>query len=94
MIVETPRDDGWKKRWRQGERVSIRLCVIDAGHFTRVASPAQPPTWTKQTTTIMSSSHGEAVPNGTSGVSRNHEEYQYLDLVREILDDGEHRPDR
>ncbi|KFH47673.1 Thymidylate synthase-like protein [Hapsidospora chrysogenum ATCC 11550] len=42
----------------------------------------------------MSSSQGEAVPNGTSGVSRNHEEYQYLDLVREILDDGEHRPDR
>lgn len=30
--------------------------------------------------------------NGTS-VGR-HEEYQYLDLVREILDDGEHRPDR
>lgn len=25
---------------------------------------------------------------------RNDEEYQYLDLVREILDNGEHRPDR
>ncbi|KAK8139470.1 hypothetical protein PG984_002850 [Apiospora sp. TS-2023a] len=25
---------------------------------------------------------------------RNHEEYQYLDLVREILDNGERRPDR
>jgi thymidylate synthase len=24
----------------------------------------------------------------------NHEEHQYLDLVREILDQGEHRPDR
>lgn len=23
-----------------------------------------------------------------------HEEYQYLDLVREILENGEHRPDR
>lgn len=23
-----------------------------------------------------------------------HEEYQYLDLIREILDTGEHRPDR
>ena len=23
-----------------------------------------------------------------------HEEYQYLDLAREILDNGEHRPDR
>ncbi|KAG8170095.1 hypothetical protein KVR01_000840 [Diaporthe batatas] len=30
--------------------------------------------------------------NGTS--AGRHEEYQYLDLVREILDDGEHRPDR
>lgn len=26
--------------------------------------------------------------------SRNHEEHQYLDLVREILDQGERRPDR
>ena len=26
--------------------------------------------------------------------SEKHEEYQYLDLVREILDNGEHRPDR
>lgn len=25
---------------------------------------------------------------------QKHEEYQYLDLVREILDNGEHRPDR
>lgn len=31
--------------------------------------------------------------NGTSTTPR-HEEYQYLDLVREILEDGEHRPDR
>ena len=23
-----------------------------------------------------------------------HEEYQYLDLIRDILEDGEHRPDR
>jgi thymidylate synthase len=27
-------------------------------------------------------------------VDANHEEYQYLDLIREILDNGEHRPDR
>ncbi|KAJ9136516.1 Thymidylate synthase [Pleurostoma richardsiae] len=26
--------------------------------------------------------------------SKRHEEYQYLDLVREILENGEHRPDR
>lgn len=31
--------------------------------------------------------------NGNSAAKR-HEEYQYLDLVREILDSGEHRPDR
>ena len=24
----------------------------------------------------------------------SHEEYQYLDLIRDILDFGEHRPDR
>ncbi|OKL64654.1 Thymidylate synthase [Talaromyces atroroseus] len=29
-----------------------------------------------------------------SAASPPHEEYQYLDLVREILDHGEHRPDR
>ena len=26
--------------------------------------------------------------------SCKHEEYQYLDLIRNILDNGEHRPDR
>lgn len=25
---------------------------------------------------------------------KSHEEYQYLDLIREILETGEHRPDR
>lgn len=29
-----------------------------------------------------------------STATKRHEEYQYLDLVREILDEGEHRPDR
>ncbi|KAK7756764.1 Thymidylate synthase [Diatrype stigma] len=32
--------------------------------------------------------------NGTSPTAKRHEEYQYLDLVEEILDYGEHRPDR
>ncbi|KAH8693765.1 thymidylate synthase [Talaromyces proteolyticus] len=32
------------------------------------------------------------VPSTT--VASNHEEHQYLELVREILDHGEHRPDR
>jgi thymidylate synthase len=29
-----------------------------------------------------------------SSKSSTHEEYQYLDLIREILETGEHRPDR
>jgi len=29
-----------------------------------------------------------------SRVQPEHEEYQYLDLIRAILDEGEHRPDR
>lgn len=32
--------------------------------------------------------------NGTRSASQRHEEYQYLDLVQDILDNGEHRPDR
>jgi thymidylate synthase len=30
--------------------------------------------------------------NGSKSI--NHEEHQYLDLVREILENGERRPDR
>jgi thymidylate synthase len=30
----------------------------------------------------------------TPAKDSTHEEYQYLDLIREILDNGEHRPDR
>jgi thymidylate synthase len=30
---------------------------------------------------------------GTTSLGK-HEEYQYLDLIREILETGEHRPDR
>jgi len=33
--------------------------------------------------------------NGTSATTvKRHEEYQYLDLIEEILETGEHRPDR
>jgi thymidylate synthase len=34
----------------------------------------------------------ESTPNPKS--SPNHEEHQYLDLIRDILENGEHRPDR
>lgn len=30
----------------------------------------------------------------TSSSNKRHEEYQYLDLIRDIMDNGEHRPDR
>lgn len=32
--------------------------------------------------------------NGTTQVNHNHEEFQYLNLIRDILEHGEHRPDR
>ncbi|KAH9888151.1 thymidylate synthase/dCMP hydroxymethylase domain-containing protein [Xylariomycetidae sp. FL2044] len=41
-----------------------------------------------QLTNSSAKSSGPAVP------MKRHEEYQYLDLVKEILDNGEHRPDR
>ncbi|KAK1658994.1 thymidylate synthase [Colletotrichum godetiae] len=41
----------------------------------------------------MSVTENPTKQNGAAPAKR-HEEYQYLDLVREILDEGEHRPDR
>lgn len=43
--------------------------------------------------------HNAATTNGTSDpveppADPNHEEFQYLKLIRDILDNGEHRPDR
>ncbi|KAK0372549.1 thymidylate synthase [Colletotrichum limetticola] len=43
--------------------------------------------------TNMSVLENPTKQNGASSAKR-HEEYQYLDLVREILEEGEHRPDR
>ncbi|THV54483.1 hypothetical protein BGAL_0025g00030 [Botrytis galanthina] len=39
------------------------------------------------------STEPKSSPNSTS-TPKKHEEYQYLDLIREILETGEHRPDR
>jgi len=36
-------------------------------------------------------------PQNSAPITREnpqHEEYQYLDLIQDILDNGEHRPDR
>jgi thymidylate synthase len=35
-----------------------------------------------------------ATPPPKSPAAPNHEEHQYLDLIRDILANGEHRPDR
>lgn len=45
------------------------------------------------------SSLGEYAGNGLGSTkgpasTSRHEEYQYLDLVRDIIENGEHRPDR
>jgi hypothetical protein len=44
------------------------------------------------------SASGPVLTNGTStkgqDVPSPHEEYQYLDLIKEILEHGEFRPDR
>ena len=43
----------------------------------------------------LSSTSSSTQHNGAAQpTQKRHEEYQYLDLVREILDHGEHRPDR
>ncbi|ROW03485.1 hypothetical protein VSDG_01309 [Cytospora chrysosperma] len=47
---------------------------------------------TEPITAALTGAHVVKQQNGTS--TERHEEYQYLDLVREILEDGEHRPDR
>ncbi|KAF2877587.1 thymidylate synthase/dCMP hydroxymethylase domain-containing protein [Massariosphaeria phaeospora] len=50
---------------------------------------------------VITSSHATetatsatANPKPTTMASPAHEEYQYLNLIRDILDNGEHRPDR
>lgn len=48
----------------------------------------------------MTTTESNSTPNGAgpgaaaTAAAARHEEHQYLDLVREILDTGEHRPDR
>lgn len=41
----------------------------------------------------MTETHSDTFSNGNS-LSQPHEEHQYLDLIRNILKNGEHRPDR
>lgn len=46
---------------------------------------------TKESTESIQSQSTNPTSNSNS---KKHEEYQYLDLIREILETGEHRPDR
>lgn len=43
---------------------------------------------------IKASAPAENGKHTTQSTQTRHEEYQYLDLIRDILDNGEHRPDR
>ena len=36
----------------------------------------------------------KSISSNGNPLSQLHEEYQYLDLIRNILENGEHRPDR
>lgn len=75
-----------------------------AGHFPsrvvpcgkRVLSPylALLDLYTTRHDITMMNQPNEKTPNGTAQPAKRHEEYQYLDLIREILDEGEIRPDR
>jgi hypothetical protein len=48
----------------------------------------------RQETGISNGTNSNALFSNPTGPGKRHEEYQYLDLVQEILDNGEHRPDR
>lgn len=43
---------------------------------------------------VVRSGSPETTPSSSAPSTRNHEECQYLDLIRDILAGGEHRPDR
>ena len=44
--------------------------------------------------TVSQDDRPAGAPAGTPSSTPRHEEYQYLDLVREILEEGELRQDR
>lgn len=45
-------------------------------------------------TASSADTRADSPPKQNETSIQKHEEYQYLDLVREILEEGEHRPDR
>lgn len=74
-----------------------RRVPLAGHHFTRLTRVALPTIFPQQhheQPLKMSSAQPLSTLNGSTPVQKPHEELQYLDLVREILDNGEHRPDR
>lgn len=57
-------------------------------------APSNAPPSTTVDTESPSSTNGIRHHSTASGTCPIHEEYQYLNLIREIINDGEHRPDR
>ena len=45
-------------------------------------------------TFASSSTNNSECPDNGVAQPKSHEEHQYLDLIRRIISDGEHRPDR
>lgn len=69
-----------------------RLFVIPVRHRHNSTTEIMAPSILDTQPLAEISSKTEAM-NAQNGFIK-HEEYQYLDLIREILETGEHRPDR
>jgi hypothetical protein len=82
------------KLFQKGVRLLISINLRVAQRVPRhLQSSTNPPA--KMSPALTDSVAVEApIKQNTVSPPKRHEEYQYLDLVREILDDGEHRPDR
>lgn len=69
-------------RWGLTNTLRVPLCPA-----TRLPHSQRPKNFCNSNTT-----YAKYLPKMTE--TKPHEEHQYLDLVREILENGEHRPDR
>lgn len=71
-------------------RTSLICTVLEAHHSSDMSPIALEPT-------IVTSPPAKAMKGDDTATARpqaKHEELQYLDLIRDILENGEHRPDR
>ena len=74
-----------------------------AADTPKIAAPGHSDNFILENAKVLNGTHHEAQPNGTTDhnstpttitADPSHEEYQYLDLIKRILSEGEHRPDR